>query len=406
MATSLLGQRDFRLFWSGQLIAGMGAQLTGLALPVAVVVLLGATPLQVGILQALEWGVIPLLSLVAGVIVDRMPRRPLLIAAQLVRGAALLSLPLSWTLHALSLVQVYVVTLIIGVAGAFAETASVVFLRAVSRERCGDATTNMSLASASAETVGASLAGLAITAVGAPLAIAIDAVSAAVSTLCLARIRCADEPLTRTRATAAALRRDLFGGARLLFGDPVLRTIGGAMVMSVFAIFLYRELHLSALSVGLVLGAANLSIGGALVARRMVHGFGLRRTLTLAILAAGCANMLLAFAQPIGPVITLVTVRLVVTFCGPIVAVNEQAVRMARVPAQLVGRVTAANRTLVWGMLPLGALGGGYLGQLVGSLQTILIGGVISLAAAAVMSRCPAFDQTRVGDGHRLPIAA
>jgi MFS family permease len=355
------------------------------------------------------------LSLIAGVIVDRMPRRPLLIAAQLVRGAALLSLPLSWTLHALSLVQVYVVTLIIGVAGAFAETASVVFLRAVSRERCGDATTNMSLASASAETVGASLAGLAITAVGAPLAIAIDAVSAAVSTLCLARIRCADEPLTRTRATAAALRRDLFGGARLLFGDPVLRTIGianatshfgGAMVMSVFAIFLYRELHLSALSVGLVLGAANLSIGGALVARRMVHGFGLRRTLTLAILAAGCANMLLAFAQPIGPVITLVTVRLVVTFCGPIVAVNEQAVRMARVPAQLVGRVTAANRTLVWGMLPLGALGGGYLGQLVGSLQTILIGGVISLAAAAVMSRCPAFDQTRVGDGHRLPIAA
>jgi MFS family permease len=379
-------------------------------LPVAVVVVLGATPLEVGALQALEWGVIPLVALVAGVVVDRFPRRRMMIAAQSVRACALISLPLAYMLHTLTLGQFFIVTFVVGIATALFDTASIAFFRVlVPHDALSDGTTKLSVAASSAEVAGASVAGIAIAVVGGPTTIALDAVGALIATVCLGRIRCAEAMPTRTFATFAAVRAEIADGARVLFNDPVLRSIaltnatshfGGAIVTSVFAIVVYRQLHLPALTVGVILGCANVGIGGAFFAARIARRCGMRRTLTLAIAAAGCANLLLPLAAPSWPIATLVLTRLILTLCGPIFAVNEQVVRVSIVPAELIGRVSATNRSIVWGMLPLGALVGADLGTTVGLAPTMVIGGMISLLAAAWMRGCPLIDAGRVE--HRL----
>jgi MFS family permease len=155
-------------------------------------------------------------------------------------------------------------------------------------------------------------------------------------------------------------------------------------------IFLYRQLHLSALVLGLVLGAANLGIGGAFFARRLAERLGMRRTLTLAIAIAGAANLLLPFFAMAWPVVTIFTMHLLLTLCGPIFEVTVQTIRLTLVPPDLLGRMIATNRTLVWGMLPIGALLGGYLGTTVGIVPTMIVGGSIALGAATWMFGCPA----------------
>jgi hypothetical protein len=203
----------------------------------------------------------------------------------------------------------------------------------------------MSMGSSGAEAAGASIGGFAVSALGAPMSIGFNALTHFISAFALARIAC--------------------------------------------YIFLYRQLHFSPLVLGIVLGTANLGIGGAFFARRLAGGLGFRRTLTLSIALAGTANLLVPLFAAAWPIVTIFIMRLLLTLCGQIFEVNQQTIRVSRVPPELLGRMSATNRTLVWGMLPLGALVGGYLGSALGIVPTMLVGGSIALGAAIWMVGCP-----------------
>jgi MFS family permease len=400
------------LLWGGQFISSVGGQLTGLAVPAAVVVLLGATPMETGALQAVGCGVIPLLAMFAGVVVDRYSRRRAILWASAIRGAALFSLPLAFVLHGLTLAQFFIVSFVCGLVAIVYDTAFVgLFAVVVPRERFAAGNATVAVASSGAEALGTSIAGMVVAALGAPFAIACDAVCNVIAIGALARMRCAEPPIAARGANAQILALELVTGIRALTRDRALRAIGlanavshfgGAIVMAVFAIYVYRVLHFSPLLLGVVMGFANIGILGAFFAERIARRIGMRRTLMLALAIGGAANLLLPICAPLSPLAALVAMRLLQTLCGPIFEVNAQTLRVARVAPELLGRMTATNRTLVWGALPLGALCGGLLGSTIGIGTTLIVGGAIALGAAAMLAACPVLPPAAAGSASPL----
>lgn len=191
--------------------------------------------------------------------------------------------------------------------------------------------------------------------------------------------------------TAGAFGRDLREGIASVLESPVLRTIAGCTATSNFAtsmlsavlfIFAYRDLHLRPIALGLVLAAAIVGFVGAFFATRIAGRFGLGRTLAGSMLVCGLAPLLLPLALVGAPIAVLFFVELLQTVSSPIYNVNQVSLRQTIVPLHLQGRMNATMHTLVWGVMPLGALAGGALGTLFGIVPTLVVAGVISSSAS------------------------
>jgi MFS family permease len=398
-------RRRFRMLWGGQFVSDLGGQLTTFALPAIAIVSLHASALQVGALQAFEFAVVPLLATLAGVVADRHPRRPLMIAANVVRLAALASIPAASMLHALTLAQFFVVGAICGAASVLFDTAYAAFLPALcGRERHHRALARMAMSGSVAEAVGTSGGGMLVQLLGAPFAVLVTVVTYVVSTCNLARIEIADEPASpgSKAEREGPFASEASAGFALLARDPILRAValctataylGGAMVTSVFALYCYRSLHLTPGQLGLILGLANLGLVGAMLARRIAVRFGTRATLAGATLLSALGKALfLAHAAPLAAVFLG---RVLLSFSGPIAATTQQALQTANVPDALLGRMNAAMRTVVWGALPIGSFLGGVVATVGGVATTIAIGSVISALAVGWLAACPALSRRR-----------
>jgi MFS family permease len=391
------------MLWGGQFVSDLGGQLTTFALPAIAIVSLHATALQVGALQAFEFAVIPLLATLAGVVADRRPRQPLMIGANVVRLAALVSIPGAWMLHALTLAQFFVVAAICAAASVLFDTAYAAFLPAV----CGRAfyhraLARMAMSGSVAEAIGTGGAGMLVQVLGAPFAVLVTVATYVVSTLNLARIELPPRPVALAPTREPALVPEASAGFALLARDPVLRAValcsataylGGAMVTSVFTLYCYRALHLSPGELGFILGAANLGLIGAMLARRIAERFGTRATLAGATLLSALGKAL--FLAHAAPLVAIFAGRVLLTFSGPIAATTQQALQTANVPDALLGRMNAAMRTVVWGALPIGSFLGGVVGTVAGIPTAIAIGSVISALAVGWLAACPALSRRR-----------
>ena len=181
---------DFLRLWAAQSVSLLGSQVGGLALPLAAVLALRASPLQVALLSAASWAPYLFVSLFAGLWVDRHLRRPIMIAADLGRAALLAMVPLSYALGALRIELLYAVALLSGTLTVFFGLAYGSYLPSlVPRERLVEGNTKLQASSSVAEIGGPSLGGLLVQALTAPLAVALDALSFLVSALSLSRIR-------------------------------------------------------------------------------------------------------------------------------------------------------------------------------------------------------------------------
>ncbi|HEY4441175.1 MAG TPA: MFS transporter [Candidatus Elarobacter sp.] len=380
-------RRDFRLLWSGQFVSELGGQLTAFALPTIAIVTLHASPLAVGALTAFEFAIVPLLATAAGVIADRHRRKPLLIASNVVRALALASLPAAWCFHALSLLQFFVVGGVCAAAGVLFDMAYQALLPSLcGPERYHRGVARLAMSGSLAEAVGTGSAASIVQFVGAPLAVALNVISFAVSTASLLMIRASDD-VPRPHGNESA-RREAVAGFRALLEDPVLRTValtsstaylGGAMVSSVFALYCYRQLGLSPLAFGGVMAFANLGIGGALVARRAGVRFGAVPTLAMATLLSALGKF--TYLLHVAPLLAIFVGRALQTFSGPIGATTQQTLQTAHVPDHLLGRMNAAMRTVGWAALAAGSLAGGAIGQFGGLTAAIAIGSTVSLCS-------------------------
>lgn len=392
---------DFLALWAGQTVSLFGSQITLLALPLLAALTLGATPTQMSLLVAA--GATPdlLVSLVAGVWVDRLRRRPLLIAADLGRAALLLLIPLATLTGRLHLWLLVAVAFCLGLLTTIFGVAYQAYLPAlVPSEHLVAANGRLEASSAVAGVAGPGLAGGLVQAVTAPVALLADATSFLVSALLLGRIRAAEPPPSVARQ---GLWREVGVGLRAVADAPLLRALAGStatfnffdsFLMAVYVLYLTRELHFGPTAVGAVFaigGAGGLL--GAVLANWITRRTGVGRALAGAVLAAGVGELGIALAggPPLVALAIVATAEATVQAGAAIFGINGMSLRQAATPERLLGRVNATMRLLRGGLIPAGALLGGAVAESAGLRPTVLVAGLGTLLAVAWVRRAPAW---------------
>ena len=387
---NLLRDPTFRRLWLSVLISTFGGQVTMLALPLTAALLLHASPSQMGLLTAVETLPFVLLSLPAGVWLDRVRKLPLYIGGELALALAVLSVPLAWWAGWLSMGWLYGVGLVIGTVSTLAGSAAqIVLSQVVDRSRLVEAHGKNGLAHALAEVTGPGAAGLLVKLLGAPLALLADALMLVCSALILTGLKVHEQLAPRT---GARFWPELREGLRFVLGHRLLVALALLMggwqfcnhaVQSVQVLHATRGLGLSEQAIGLCFAGMGL---GAIVASSVVHRLSQRHgpgpTLLAGIGLCGVA-WLLPWWLPSGPAgVAAYAAMLVLAGAGGVMAgSNFLGLRQAVTPAPLLGRMTTSMRWLV--LLPAGpgALAGGWLAEHAGLRSTLLGAGMVALLA-------------------------
>ena len=396
----LLRDPGFLRLWTAETISHFGSSVTGLALPFVAITLLHATPLQVAILNLADFLPFLLIGLIAGVLVDRFPRRAILIGGDLGRALLIATIPLAYIAGFLTLAQLMLVGFAIGVLTVFFDVAYQAYLPSlIRREDLVEGNSKLELSRSGAGLLGPGLAGLLIDLLRAPVAMLIDALSFALSALLLLSIRertpeqnlHAGEQSTESSAVTprGSMRTEIAEGLRFVFGHPALRTIGSATATSnlfssisgaAFMIFAINELKMSPALIGIAFSLGSLGgLTAALVAEPLSKRLGVGRVIVLTVAIGGPFEAAIAFANPGADLLNVILVALVgftMGGGGTIYNINQVSLRQALTPAAMAGRMNATMRWFVWGTIPIGSLIGGIIGETLGLRAAILVGGV------------------------------
>jgi MFS family permease len=386
---SLLRGRDFRLLWSAYSVSAVGSEVTVLAIPLAAAVLLGATPLQMGLLAAAGTAPYVGFALVVGAWIDRLPRRrPLLVAADLVAAAALLSVPLAWLAGALTVPQLIAVELVVGVARVIFRPAFSAHLPDVVPEQAlTQASARLRAAEASAMLVGPGLGGSLVQLLTAPVAVVVDAVSFVASAVLVGRVR-APERVGHVPPPRRRLRQEIAEGLAHLWRDKRLRAIAGAaanlnfyglMIFALLVVYLTRQQNFSPVMVaGVTVAGGAGSLAGALLAPRVADLIGRGRTIVLGSAVFGLGGI--AFPAAHGPrwmvLVVLAANEVVVGAAIMLFDVNTSALVLTEVPREMLARVNSSLSTVTQGVKALGALAGGALGTAFGLRPALWVAAV------------------------------
>jgi predicted MFS family arabinose efflux permease len=389
---------DFRRLWLSLTITSFGAQITNLALPLTAALLLHATPLQMGILVALETLPFALVSLHAGVLLDRVRKRPIVIATDISRGAALLSIPACAWSGALSIEVLYAVGFFCGVQNVVGGAAyQVLIAQMAGRGRLVEANAKITLGETSSALVGPGIAGMLIHALTAPFAIVLDAVSFFVSALMLRRLRVPnDVAVGPSRRSVGA---EIAEGLALVWNNGTLRSLALVaaawqilhhMQIAVLILFATRELSLSAGAIGIAYMAGGVGcVIAASGAERLARRFGVGPLIVYGLLLTAFGWQ--AFGQIRGgPEVATVALgvgMLLFDFGAVLWGINYLSLRQAITPDRLLGRMTATMRFLAVAAAPLGSLVGGALATAIGLRETLWVVGTLGLALALVAMR-------------------
>ena len=410
--TGLWRDPEFMKLWSSLTITAFGAQITNLALPLTAAVMLHATPMQMGILVALETLPFALVSLHAGVLIDRVRKLPIVIAANWGRGLALLAIPAAAFAGVLSIELLFVVGFVCGIQNVVGGAAYQVLLAQMAgRERLVEANAKSSLGEMSSALVGPGLAGGLIQLLTAPFAIVLDACTFFASALMLRRIRAPQDVVFR--GPRASVMAEIHEGLKLVWHNRTLLALAWLaalwqilhhMQMAVLILFATRDLGLSAGAIGLTYAFGGVGcVAAAAFAERLSRRFGVGPVIVqgLILTALGWQAFGLVSGPPAVAMVALGLAMLVFDFGGVLYGINYLSLRQAITPDRLLGRMTATMRFLTVAAAPLGSLAGGALATIIGLRATLLTIGVLGLALAAA-----AVAWSPVRRHHKLPAVA
>ncbi|MEU8196217.1 MFS transporter [Microbispora amethystogenes] len=380
---SLLRDRNFALLWSSQSLSLLGSQITFVAIPITAVIVLGATPMESGILGALERIPFLVFGLGVGVLVDRIARRPVLIVADAIRALALAWIPLAFVAGLLTIWQLYAVALVVGTMTVFFDIAYQSYLPGlVGRDRLMEANSKLQMTESMAEVGGPGVAGTLIGLLSAPVVIVVDVISYLTSTVALLWMP-ADKPSRSSSESSVWV--SLREGFAQVLQRPVLRWCIASTLMAnlffdaltaVFFLFLVREANIAPGGVGLIVAVGSAgALCGTFAVDRLTRALGVGPTLVLSTALPGVGTILLALVHGNSPgAIVLAAAANFVSLIGwPMFNVTVISFRQAFTPDHLLGRVNATMRTIAWSALALGALLGGALGSWLGLRETVIV---------------------------------
>lgn len=393
---SLVRHPDFVKLWTAETISQFGTQVSLLAIPLIAATVLRVEPFEFGLLATLEFLPFILLSLPAGVWVDRLRRRPILILADVGRAVALASIPVAVLFDALTIWQLYLVGFSIGCMTVFFDVAYQSYLPAlVEREDLVEGNSKLEISRSAAQIAGPGVSGFLIGLVTAPIAIVVDSVSFLLSAAFLVFIRRPEPAPARPAVAAGAkgpgMRKEIAEGLRYVGGNRYLRSISattalsnlfGNVAMSILLLYLVRELGFTAELLGITFSLGSIGfLVGALSANRLAARFGVGPTIVGSAMLFGPALLPIALAPPDVALPFVAAAGFIGGLGGAVYNINQVSFRQAITPERMQGRMNATMRFIVWGTIPLGTMTGGFLGGVIGLHETIWVGAIASLFA-------------------------
>lgn len=425
-AGDLWHHADFRRLWVGDTASQLGASFGNIALPYLAVTILAATSFQMGLLGTLQGLGFLLIGLPAGALVDRWRKRVVMLVSDLCRAVLLLSITAAWWLDWLTFAQLAVVATAVGVLTVFFDVSYQSYLPfLVGREHIVEGNAKLQASQSVSQAVGPALGGVAIKYLGAADVVGVNAVGYLASASALWRIRHRETP--PARESRRKLRTEIAEGLGFVLRHPLLRrllactaigNLAGSAGNALIMLYMVRELHLSAVTIGVVeaVGAVG-GFCGALIVTPITRKLG--EGATIIVTAVVFAPM--PFVYPLASVLPAVPTLIVgfIAFMGSVVAYNIATVsfRQRLCPPEMLGRMNASARFIVWGTIPVGAFIGGIMGTHLGVVTTLWITATAGLASVIpVASRHlwrlrelpshddkPAGESTPAGGGSPVP---
>jgi len=389
---TLWRHRDFVKMWSAQTISQFGDEITQLALPLVAILTLDAKPFEIGLLGTFQFLPFILLTIPAGVWVDRMRRKPILIGADIGRALLLSSIPVAFVGGWLSMPQLYVVAFAVGCLEVFFDVAYMSYLPAVvERDQLVEGNAKLELSVSASSVIGPGLAGFLVELFRAPFAIVFDVLSYVGSAIMLLLIRRPETPpAPHDVATGPrpSMRQEAAEGLRYVLGHRYLRNIAactgisnlfgnlGGVILILYIVDV-DELGINPGTVGLIFAIANVGVFlGAISAERLANRIGIGPAIVWSALAAPLFLLLVAVAPRDAPVPFLIASGVIGAVSTVIYNVNQVSLRQAITPERMQGRMNATMRFIVWGTIPIGSILGGLLGGIIGLQATIWVGAI------------------------------
>jgi MFS family permease len=440
---SAFRQPDFVKLWSAASISLIGTQVTFIAIPVIAVLILGATPFEVALVGTFEFLPFLLFTLPAGVWVDRLPRRRILIVGDVGRAVMLVTIPIAFFLDVLTIWQLFVVAFVNGIFTVFFDIADQSYLPTVlEREELVDGNSKLQASFSVAQVVGQPIGGGLVAFLTAPFAIVLDAISYVVSAVLIFAIRRrerADKPAASEATDEAAalppcgptvaaeaiaesvadreaapqparsnIRQEVAEGLRFVLDHRYLRNIAATtgsanlfnnIAFSVFPVFAYRDLGLTPDVVGLIGGGLGAgALVGAFSASRVADRIGVGKAIVGAAFLSAPLNLLIPLANRETALLLIGGGGFVSGWANVVYNVNQVSLRQAITPEPMLGRMNATMRFIVWGTIPIGQVVGGAIATLFGTIIAIWIGVIGGLFAFVPVLLSPVRSLRKIPD--------
>jgi Na+/melibiose symporter-like transporter len=413
--SGLWANDDFLKLWIGESISIFGSLIGRTALIFTAVLVLDASPLEVGLLAAAD--IVPGLAFgfLAGVWVDRVNRRPIMIAADVGRAALLGTVPLAYAFDGLTIEQLFAVAVGMGSLTIFADVAYFAYVPSLlTKDELLEGNSKVAATNSVAEIGAFSAAGWLVQALTGPVAVAVDAVSFLVSSVFTLAIK---KPETRDRGQETgdgepgALWREITEGVRTTVRHSVLRVLAASEVTAAFSFSVYGAVYLLFVTnelgfkpgvLGLFFAVGGVtSLVGSLYATRAARTFGAGRTIALGRMTLGAFMLLVLGANDASVYAAALLIgQQLGDSAWTIADINDVTLRQAVTPENVIGRVKASTRQATLGAMLLGSLAGGLIGELAG-LRTALVVGSGGTIAGGLIAMLPAVWNTRA-----IPIEA
>jgi MFS family permease len=407
---SLWRDGNFLTMWSGQALSQFGEQVSLLGMPVLAVVLLQSTALEVGVLNAAGLAAFLLIGLPAGAWIDRMRKRHVMIAADVVRAIALASIPVLWAFGVLHIWQLYAVAFVIGVATVFFDVSyQSIIPSLVPQKQIAEANGKLEATAQVAHLTGPAIAGALIGLVSAPFAMITTAGTYAASFVALTFTK--DHERLRPAHEHEPLLHEIREGLRWVFGNPALRRIVGTtatsnlfntITITMLPLFLLRELGFNAATLGLILSLGAVGgVLGAVATPHLVRRVGEGPAIPLGAIGFSVVGLMIPIAAmvPTAALPVLIAGEFVSSFAVLVYNITQVTFRQRITPPRLLGRMNASIRFVVWGVMPIASLVAGGLGTWLGVVPTMWIGAIGQLAAAVFVVTGPFWGMRELPGG-------